>query len=373
MKRGTLIIMETLSGGGAEKVLDDLLRNWDFDRFPLTLLLLHAYGPYIDAIPPQVEIIALNREPATLVERALEHVLPLRKVGLRRQLKRALGDRCFDTIISWMEGPAMRAHSMLFDRAARHISWVHINLNVNPWSTYFFGSTAAEVDAYRHMDRIVFVSNGAREAFRQRYGLDDGLEVIYNIIDRDTILRRAEEESVKHDRFTIVCVGRMENQKRHDRLITMVDELRRRGHDPEVWLLGVGKLESQIRRQIADLGLEDNVRLLGFKSNPYPYIKAADLMVMSSDTEGFSLVVAEALCVGTPVVSTDITGPDELLADGGGVLTPLDAVAMADAVERLITDSSELKRLADEAYERGKRFEPKKVVEKIERLLDELQ
>ena len=71
MNKETLIIMETLHGGGAEKVLADMLRNWNFDRYPLTLLLLHAFGPYLDAIPPQVEVIVLSHEPATLFDRAL--------------------------------------------------------------------------------------------------------------------------------------------------------------------------------------------------------------------------------------------------------------------------------------------------------------
>jgi glycosyltransferase involved in cell wall biosynthesis len=81
------------------------------------------------------------------------------------------------------------------------------------------------------------------------------------------------------------------------------------------------------------------VKFLGFQTNPYSYLKASDMFLLTSDTEGYPLVVCEAMCLGKPIVSTNITGPDELLANGVGVLTSFEVSDIADRVQQLAADA----------------------------------
>lgn len=95
------------------------------------------------------------------------------------------------------------------------------------------------------------------------------------------------------------------------------------------WELVRRRPESEITRRIA---FRKEIHLLGFQENPYPYIRKADVFVLTSDMEGFSLVVCEALCLGVPVISTAVTGPVELLSDQYGIITELSAEAVASSI-----------------------------------------
>lgn len=100
--------------------------------------------------------------------------------------------------------------------------------------------------------------------------------------------------------------------------------------------------------------MADNVHFLGFQSNPYPYIAAADAFLMTSDSEGFPLVVAEAMCLGKAIISTRITGPMEMLDNGRcGILTGFSPEEIADAAASLMDDPQKLSLYQHLAYERA--------------------
>lgn len=362
--------MESMCGGGAEKVLTNLLHNFDSSKYHLTLLLLNASGPHLSNIPDYVEIISLNRENSFIVRYGLLYKRHFRKRLWIYQLTRALGDQRFDTIVSFMEGPAALLHSILFNRADKHISWVHTNLMTNHWTKTFYASLEDEKNIYSHMDDIVFVSSGAKNAFQQMFGIMGRLHVIPNIIDRDHILKKANgETSITHECFTICNIGRLTEQKRQDRLIEVAAELKQRGLNFTLWILGAGKLEQKLKQLSRTLEVDDKVVFFGFKSNPYPYLKAADVFLLTSDTEGYPTVICEALCLAKPIVSTNITGADELLADEVGILTSKDVTDIADNVENLIRNPERLTQYANRSHKKSLQFDSKAVISKIEELI----
>ena len=128
-------------------------------------------------------------------------------------------------------------------------------------------------------------------------------------------------------------------------------------------------LESYIIQQ----GLQDKVELLGFQSNPYPYIANSDLFVCSSRSEGYSLVIAESLVLGIPVLSTYCSGPNELLEDGkyGMLVTNSeDGAYLYEGLKLLMTDEEQLMRTKRCAAERGSHFSLVKIMSEIENLFD---
>lgn len=339
-----LIIQEAMTGGGAEKVLSVILRNYDRSRFRVTLLLLFGGGAFFDSIPADVEVHVLYPDRMSLRSRLELHWERPRYAILERRARRVLRGRHFDTAVAFLEGMSTVLLASLADMAARRLAWVHIDLSSRHW-TAKWTSWQRESEAYAAMTEVVFVSGRCRRSLCDMYDLTMPMRVLGNPLDTAAIIAAGAAASPTKRRFTIVNVGRLVAQKRHDRLIDVAAELHARGLDFDVWILGSGPDEASLQAQIERLGLGDVVHLLGFRSNPYPYIKAADVMCLTSDTEGYPTVVSESLVLGTPVVATPVSGVDEQLAEGGGVITGFDVDGISDALGELISSPAALERL----------------------------
>ncbi|MEG3110582.1 MULTISPECIES: glycosyltransferase [Pantoea] len=156
--------------------------------------------------------------------------------------------------------------------------------------------------------------------------------VINNPFDSATLRQRASEPCDLAGTDYIINVARIHPQKRQDRLL---HAFAKSGLPCKLVLLGTGTEERiQAAKSLAEaLNIADRVLFLGFKENPFPYIKHARMMVLSSDSEGFGNVIVESLMCGTPVISTRCPGgPEEILVKAGmaDLLTPIDAQALAD-------------------------------------------
>lgn len=368
-KHKILIIHETMAGGGAERVLLDLLHHLDYTRFDVTLLLVYATGVYLDQLPGDVKLLYINKEKKRFIERLLFRCKPLLDRWQQRDINRLLGDERYDTIVSFMEGPAMIYHSFVTSRAKRNVTWVHIDLQANRWTLPFHGNAGREQARYGMMDEVVFVSDGARRGFEAIIANDVSHRVMHNPIDRDAIIRRGTERTVEKHRFTVCNVGRLVDQKRQDRIVRAAALLKQRGVDVEFWIVGTGTLESQLKELISKLQVQDTVKLLGFHDNPYPIIQAADAFLLTSDAEGYPTVVCEALCLGKPIISTPVAGIDELLHDGAGIVCEPSDCAIADVVERLATDRECYDRLAQASQLGGQQFDINVVMQSIEKML----
>jgi glycosyltransferase involved in cell wall biosynthesis len=112
-----------------------------------------------------------------------------------------------------------------------------------------------------------------------------------------------------------VAVGRLTVQKRFDKLLNVHKRLLDEGVDHEVWILGTGEKEKALKAQAKRLGITHSCLFLGFR-NPYPYLRSADVFAMTSDYEGLPVVICEAMVLAKPIVSTAVTGPNELLERG---------------------------------------------------------
>ena len=129
--------------------------------------------------------------------------------------------------------------------------------------------------------------------------------------------------------------------------------------EAKLLILGIGSQEASLRMLAHELGLENDIDFLGFARNPYPYMRAADILVQSSRWEGFGIALVEAMACGTPVVSTDCpSGPREILADGkfGKLVQPQDPDGLADAILKTL----ERPLAAELLVERAKEFSVEK-------------
>lgn len=157
----------------------------------------------------------------------------------------------------------------------------------------------------------VAVSKGVEKDFIKVFGSKSRITTIYNPIDVEQVVSTANEYIPDIEKPYIVNVGKFKQQKRHDILIKAYAKA---NVQEKLVLVGTGELLETSKKLVKDLEIEDKVIFTGFKKNPYPYIKHAKLMVVSSDFEGFSIAILEALALGTPIISTDCpSGPSEVL------------------------------------------------------------
>lgn len=370
-----LIIHDSMAGGGAEHVLLTMLKYLDRKRFKVTLLLIYGEGVYYPEIPDDIEVLSLYGSHKGQWHRMLTHFYGVRNHDRLRRARRLLGNRRFDVTVSFMEGPAALIHSRLMDLSPVNVTWVHIDVVTGRWYDFWF-NREDEREFYAGVDRIAFVSQMAQDAFETLIDTNAVKEVIYNPIDVQRILRLGSEDDARMTVLgndtgctRIVNVGRLVKQKRQDRLIRAAALLKERGFRFTIDIFGEGKLEGELKSLARELGVDDCVRFAGYVNNPYPAVRAADLFCLTSEAEGFSLVVAEALLLGTPVISTRTTGPVELLSHGGGVLTGDTPEEIADAIGEVISREGLLAELARQTVRSARQFRIDVVMEKIEKFI----
>lgn len=352
-----LFIYGPLGGGGAERVLLDILKNFDYTRYNVDLCLLCPGGVLYDEIPQEVNVITLYKY-YTLSYRLAYHLST--RFGLDYFLKNRINHqltRKYDVTISFLEGLPLKLHALI-DKSNKNVSWVHCDLLRFPYekNQFFYGE---ELRAYGKMDKIICVAKDTEIAFQKRFPqLSNKTEVIYNPIDYKEILYKAEEEVVCNDVFTIITVGRLTPPKKMERVLQVAKVLKAKGYtNIKFQIIGDGELKEQLQNQITNNNLTDTVELLGFKKNPYPIIKTADMMFCCSGFEGFCLVICEAMLLGVPVVSTRTSGPIEILGDDKyGMLCDHTLESMVYSVEKMISDKQLRLHYSEVGKERVKDF-----------------
>ncbi len=171
-------------------------------------------------------------------------------------------------------------------------------------------------------DHIVAVSEGCRYDLIRNYGvLPDLVTAIYNFLDKEMILKKAEQDAdeavlaFKDKSKLVLHVGRLEKVKNQDRLLVQFSRLAEQ-EDVRLLIVGSGPQELPLCKKINELGLTGKVRILSYRNNPFCYYKYADVFVLTSKAEGLPNVLLEAMMLNTPVVSVDcMSGPRELIAE----------------------------------------------------------
>lgn len=218
---------------------------------------------------------------------------------------------------------------------------------------------------YRRADAMAANSaDGARDLERTLGLPSESVSVLYNPTFDPAIRQKADEE-VRH-RFIgpgmpplILVVGRLSRQKDYPTLIRAFAKVRSR-RECRLLILGEGEERDALQELLEELGVADAAEIRGFANNPYKYMKAADVFVLSSLYEGLPNVLIEAVACGAPAVATNcLSGPREILLDGkGGHLVPVgDVDALAEAIAEVLDEPVSARRQGDVARAQLWRFE----------------
>lgn len=367
-----LFLIRSLGGGGAEKVLIDILKNIDNDKFDITVCTIVNEGIYRDELPDYVHYRSIIKKPGrckwAIFWRMLKWLPPWLTYKLFIRGK-------YDVEIGFLEG--FSTQLLAGSTCKKKIAWVHTDVVENDNFSVYYPSEKAQRNTYKSFNKVVFVSTLALNQFKKRFGDLVNGEVIYNFIDKPQIQTKSEEKvsfPENDENVPVICsVGRLAEVKGYKRLLQAHKRLINEGVLHKIWLLGTGEEEENLKSYCQENGLNETVRFLGFQSNPYPYVRQSDIYVCSSFAEGYPLSVAEALVLEKPIIATNCTGPSEILNNGEyGLLVENSEDGIYDGLRRILTDKEFFSELKEKSHIGAVRFAPEVIISKIEDLITTL-
>lgn len=302
-----LLVVDSLGGGGAERAV--LLQANGLIKAGHRAKILNLSGIFELPVPEGVDVIDAGL--SFPIRKAAKFVGLFEDICTNLEKKFGFFDMVFATL--------PMAQSLLYHSHRKYISIVQNTVSCELLDIVKLRKRLRYKRFFRRAYKknpVVCVSNGVRDDLVERFGIPLGnCTVIHNPVDVAWVSRMADKkyefDSSMPQKDYILHVGRFCPQKRHDVLIRAFAQADIPG---DLVLLGQGPFEAEIRDLVDSMGLTQRVHFLGFKENPFPYMKNARLLVLSSDFEGFGCVITESLACGTPVVSTDCpSGPREIL------------------------------------------------------------
>lgn len=370
MKKKILFLIPTLKHGGAEKVLVNLVNNLDPEKYDITLQTLFDVGVHKKSLKPHVNY-------KSFMKKDFRGNSYLFKTFSPEHWWKTIVKEHYDIAVSYLEGPTARILSGCTDKSIKTIAWLHIELNTEALASQGFRSADEARKAYMGFDKVIAVSKNVRDCFLENLGISREIEVLYNTNETEEIKEKAlvpvdNPKFITGDVPTVISVAKLMKTKGFDRLIEVHKKLLDEGIAHRVYILGIGEEQSTLEARIKELGVEGSFILLGFDENPYHYVANAELYVCSSRREGFSTAVTEALIVGTPVVSTDVSGAKELLGDNNesGLVVESSEDGIYEGMRKMLTNKELLTSYAAKAKERGSFFSREKTVKAVEKMLD---
>lgn len=275
----------------------------------------------------------------------------------------------YDIEIAFNRGAAARIIAGSTNFSSKKLAWVHSDYMKNDNPLAGFKSLTEAQMAYQKFNTIICVSRQAQTSFLEKFGGGYNLVTRNNIMDFHRIQKLSEEVVIHNKVFTFVAVGRLCEAKNYRLLLEAVSFLNHRNKVFECYIIGDGPLESDLKEYSKMLNTS-NVHFLGSKNNPYPYLKSADVYVSSSLYEGLSTTTIEAILLGKPCVVTDCAGMHDILGNNNeyGVVVPIDANALANAMDSMLTDEKLRIKYSNKAIERSEFFSQEKAFKDIEEL-----
>lgn len=366
-----LFLIHDLGHGGAEKVLVNLVNNMDRTKFDISLTVLFGGGVNEQFLRPDIHFRAVW--PKALPGNS--HVMKL--LSPERLHALCVKER-YDIEVSYLEGPSARIISGCPDPETKKVCWIHVEQKTTERAAQSFRSAEEAAQCYNRFDRIIAVSRTVQEDFASLLPIRVPIDVLYNTNETAQILQLAQEpaeaELFPQAGVNLIGVGKLVKTKGFDRLARIHVRLRAEGYPVHTYILGVGPDQTQIQSYLEQNGAEESFTFLGYDTNPYRYVARADLFACASRAEGFSTAATEALIVGTPVCTVEVSGMREMLGDQNeyGIVTENNEEALYQGIRTLLDDPALLAHYARQAERRGRDFRTEETVRAVEEMLDGL-
>lgn len=387
MKR-ILIVHSNMEIGGAETSLLGLLNEIDYTKYQVDLFLIKHSGELMEFIPEEVNILQEDEDYKQLMI-PLKDVLKNKKIGIffARMFGKIKAKKYNDGYMIKEYGylnvmPFLKKIEKKYDIALSfidphwiiqkkcdakiRIGWLHTDFNK------IRVDKNLDYKMWDGCDYIAQVSEACKKEFDKNYpALKDKSIVIENLLPADYLRKRADEsitDMENNECIKLLSIGRFSEQKNFDNVPEICKFIKEANIEIRWYLIGYGGEENLIRNKIKEYGVEDNVKILGKKINPYPYIKQCDIYVQPSRYEGKAVTVREAQILCKPIIITDFTTAASQLEDGvDGIIVPMNNKECAQGIINLIKNFDLQKKLQINCKKRD--YSNKEEVKKIYQLM----
>ncbi len=355
-------VTPSLACGGAERCVTVLTRGLLGNGHSVTVITLYKEDSDFYLLPKTAERVALgiDGDSATVIHGLGNNLQRL------RILRRAIKASQPDVVISHLCQTNVMTILAVGKTRVPVIVVEHNDPGMNPAGRIW---GALRRRTYPRARKLVSVSRGVNAHFS--WLSEEKRTVIHNPIDLvedGQVFRRSDNSP----RPWISAMGRLTRQKGFDLLLQAFAKIAGKHPDWGLMIIGEGELRGELEELTTRLGLSQSVTFTGLLANPLPALRGSKLFAMASRFEGFPYAALEAMACGLPVIYTDCpSGPREIIRDGvDGLLVPNgDVAALATAMDRLMSDDGERRRLAARASEVLERFGAEKIVAQWEDLL----
>lgn len=302
-----MFVLPSMRGGGSERVISILLKYLDREKFDLSLVLLQKEGKYLADIPEDVKLYDLK---SSKVRYSVFKLISL--------IRTTRPDIVFSTL-----GHMNLMLSLLRPWLSKKITFIARESNTvsikNKYSSHPKIFDFLYKNFYDNFDLIVCQSLYMKNDLIKNYNVSyDKIHVINNPVEIEKINSMVNTDDMNpfsKQKMNLLSVGRLNRQKGYDLLIQALAKLEH--IDFKMTILGEGPEKEKLQNMVNDYGLEKKIHFAGFKTNPYSYMKNADIFILSSRFEGFPNVVLETNACGTPVVAFNCPGgTNEIIQNG---------------------------------------------------------
>lgn len=362
-----LFVIHDLHQGGAEKVLVNLVNNMDKSKFDITVMALFGGGVNERFLSEDVRLIICHKKPFP----GNSHLM---KLFTPKQLYRRYIREYYDVIVSYLEGPSARVVSGCYDVNTKLVSWIHVQQKDMRTLAMSFRNEREARKCYDRFHQTICVSEYVKNDFCSILDFAKPCYVLYNTVESYKILEKSADnvpELVDDGKLRLIAVGTLKESKGYDRMLRIVKRLNGNGYPVHLYILGEGPQRKDLEQYVWDNDLRETVTFLGYDTNPYKYVARCDLFVCASHSEGFSTAATEALIVGTPVCTVEVSGMKEMLGENNewGIVTENNEEALYQGIKRLLDEPALLAYYKEKAAERGKTFSTENTVRAVEQML----
>lgn len=371
MKKKLLFVIPSLEAGGGEKSLVTLLNTIDLQKFEVDLILLKNAGIFLKLVPKQVTIIPLEGDYKIFTQSVFFAVFDFMKKGkIGLAFSRLLFTFKTSTIInkgiaeqkSWKNiVKAIPKITKKYDAAigflekssiyfvvdcvtaTTKIGFVHNDYNKLNLNSDF------DLNYFQKLNTIATVSEQCKCVLQEVFPSQKvKVKVMYNIVSPSLIQKMSEEAiAIDLSKAILLSIGRLHSQKGFDIAIKAAKILQQKSIDFVWFVIGEGAERANLEKLIFENNLQNIFVLLGLKENPYPYIKAATIVVQSSRYEGKSIAIDEAKIFQKPIVVTNFTtAKDQIMHLKNGIITEIDPESLATGIAMLIQNKKLQKELS---------------------------
>lgn len=357
-----LFVIDHLGGGGAEFQLVEVLNNLNREEFDLHLFLTEGGGTRLKNLRDDIEIFGFHKERK---RSSLKAIIKLRKTI--KEIKP-------DLIISWLEYSTFLISLSTIGMKTQHIASIRGDLGYIYSKEVNFGNFKKLLlkFAYKRADELIFNSYNVAE--KNKWIGNENYVVIYNIFDIEKVSQLPPREQIRknlklrEDVFYITFVGSLVKRKGVNLLIEAFKMIK--DDKLKLLIIGKGELESVLEKMAKD---DERIEFLGYTDNSISYIKASDLFILPSFSEGIPNVIIEALACETPVIATDVDGIPEIIEHkrNGLLIKPGNPILIKEAIEYATKNYVEMRKFSEEGKKIVDLFKKEVIVVKFEELFKE--